>query len=192
MSGWCLQLISRCASSSYRSYFWNFNCWRQTSSQWSGCWRETVRAHVTCAHRDVLQKHISHLLFLSKMESSLASEEGKFCWGKNNYLIFILWVKITIQVSKPWPVNWAGFTHSLKNQGGCPIRKWRPACSIDRERSSFQNWNKSISKPAWKLLVNLRMPLSTGDNISKAIKWEVPGLVRICAFSNHIILIWFR
>ena len=151
-----------------------------------------MRAHITCARRDVLQKHMSHLLFVSKMVSSLASEEGKFCWGMNNYFIFILWVKITIQVSKPWPVNWAGFTDSLKNQDGCPIRKWRPACSIDRERSSFQNWNKSISKPAWKLLVNLRMPLSTGDNISRAIKWEVPGLVRICAFSNHIILIWFR
>ena len=40
---------------------------------------KAVRAHVTCARRDVLPKHMSHSLFLSKMESFLASEEGKFC-----------------------------------------------------------------------------------------------------------------
>ena len=40
---------------------------------------KAVTAHVTCACRDVLQKHMSHSLFLSKMESFLASEKGKFC-----------------------------------------------------------------------------------------------------------------
>ena len=56
-----------------------FNCWRQTSSQWSGCWREAVKAHITRARRDVMQKHMSHSFFSSKMESFLAPAEGKFC-----------------------------------------------------------------------------------------------------------------
>ena len=40
---------------------------------------KTVRAHVTCARQDVFQKNMSHSLFLSKMESFLATEEGKVC-----------------------------------------------------------------------------------------------------------------
>ena len=51
---------------------------------------------MTCARRDVLQKHMSHSLFSSKIESLLASAEEK-----DNYFIFILWVKFTVQVSEP-------------------------------------------------------------------------------------------